>query len=64
MLVGHVWLAATLARLGQHTEARALIAEVLKRAPQMKVSWRAPSLYRNLDDAAHMTDALRDAGFA
>jgi adenylate cyclase len=64
MLVGHVWLAATLARLGQRTEARALIAEVLKRAPQMKVRWRAPSLYRSLDDAAHMTDALRDAGFA
>jgi len=66
VLLGHVWLAATLVRLGQRTEARAIIAEVLKRAPQMKMTlrrWRAPLLYRDPQDADHMIEALREAGF-
>ncbi len=65
VLLGHLWLAATLVRIGQPAEARDLIAEVLRRAPRMtQARWRAPSLYRNPEDAAHMADALREAGFA
>jgi len=63
VLLGHVWLAATLVRLGQRAEARAIIAEVRKRAPQMSLKrWPAPWLYRNPDDADHMIEALREAG--
>jgi len=63
MLLGQVWLAATLLRLGERAEASELIAEVLKQAPQMtQARWRAPSLYRHPQDAAHMADALREAG--
>jgi hypothetical protein len=58
-----IWLAAALMRLGQQAETREMIGEVLKRAPQMtQARWRAPSLYRGPEDAAHMADALREAG--
>jgi tetratricopeptide (TPR) repeat protein len=66
VLLGHVWLAATLVRLGQGAEARAVIAEVLGRAPQMAMArkrWRAPWLYCDPQDADHMIEALREAGF-
>ena len=66
VLLGHVWLAATLVRLGQGAEAKAVIAEVLSRAPQMAMArkrWRAPWLYRDPQDADHMIEALREAGF-
>jgi adenylate cyclase len=63
VLLGHVWLAATLVRLGERTEAREIIAEVLKRAPKMAARWRAPTLYRNPQDSAHLIEALREAGF-
>jgi adenylate cyclase len=63
VLLGHVWLAATLVRLGQHAEARSIIAEVLRRAPNMTLDrWQAPSLYRDPQDARHMTEALHAAG--
>jgi adenylate cyclase len=64
VLVGHVWLAATLVRVGQRTEAREIIVEVLKRAPKMSTRWHAPSLYRNPQDSEHMIEALREAGFS
>jgi predicted Zn-dependent protease len=64
VLVGHVWLAATLVRLGQRTEAKEIIVEVLKRAPKMSTRWHAPSLYRNPQDSEHMIEALREAGFS
>jgi adenylate cyclase len=64
VLVGHVWLAATLARLGQRTEAREIIAEVLKQAPKMATRWGAPTLYRNPQDCEHMREGLREAGFS
>jgi hypothetical protein len=44
---------------------KALIAEVLQRAPQMALAckrWRAPWLYRDPQDADHMIKALREAG--
>jgi adenylate cyclase len=65
VVLGHVWLAATLVRLGEPSEARALVAEVLRHAPMMAMSfkrWRAPWLYRDPDDAEHMIAALREAG--
>jgi adenylate cyclase len=65
VLLGHVWLAATLIRLGQRTEAREIVAKVLKRAPNMTLArWRAPTLYRNPQDSEHMIEALREAGFS
>jgi adenylate cyclase len=65
VIVGSLWLAATLVRLGQRAEAREIIAEVLNRAPHLtQARWRAPSLYRDPEDAAHMADALREAGLA
>jgi len=64
VLLGHVWLAATLIRLGQRAEAREIIAEVLNRAPNMVTRWTAPALYRNPQDSEHMIEALREAGFS
>jgi adenylate cyclase len=64
VLLAHVWLAATLIRLGQRAEAREIIAEVLRRAPRMAKRWRAPSLYRNSRDSEDMIEALREAGFS
>jgi hypothetical protein len=64
VVLGHVWLAAALVRLGQPAEAREIIAEVLQRAPRMAARWRAPWLYRNPQDSEHMIEALREAGFS
>jgi adenylate cyclase len=64
VLLGHVWLAATLVRLGQRIEARRIVAQVLQRAPGMTLTrWPAPRLYRQPQDSTHMMEALRDAGF-
>ena len=64
-LLGQVWLAATLVRLGQRSEARAIIADVLKRLPALTIKrWPMFSLYRSPQDADRMTQALRAAGFA
>ncbi len=63
--MGHLWLAAALIRLGERTEARALVAKVLRWAPQMSLAlkrWPAPWLYRDPQDADHMIEALREAG--
>ena len=63
VLLGHVWLAATLIRLGESTEAKQIMAGVLRRAPLMTLArWRAPTLYRNSQDSIHMIEALREAG--
>jgi hypothetical protein len=60
-----VWLAATLVRLEQRPEARAVAEEVLTRLPHLTLSrWPMFSLYRKRQDADHMTDALREAGFS
>jgi adenylate cyclase len=64
VILGHVWLAATLVRLKQHDEARAIVADVRQRAPLMTLErWRAPHLYRHQSDSKHMTEALAAAGF-
>jgi adenylate cyclase len=65
ILLGHIWLAATLVRLGQCAEAKEIIRKVLQRAPRMTQSnWRAPSLYRDPAHSADMADALREAGLS
>jgi hypothetical protein len=41
-----------------------IIAEVVKRAPNMVTRWSALTLYRNPQDSEHMIEALREAGFS
>ncbi len=64
IVFGQIWLGAILIKLGQHMEARAAIAGALKQVPGLTIEgWPMFSCYRNADDAAHMIDALREAGF-
>ena len=64
VVLGHVWLAATLVRLGQIAEAKSTIADVMRRAPLMTLDrWPAPRLYLNQRDSDEMVAALRSAGF-
>jgi len=64
VILGQIWLAATLVRLNQPEAARALATEIRTRAPHFTVKrWPALSLYRDGNDADHMIDALRQAGF-
>jgi tetratricopeptide (TPR) repeat protein len=63
-VLGHVWLAAALVRLGKAAEARALTAELRARLPHLTLAcWRIFSLYRNPADTAHMIEALHGAGW-
>jgi hypothetical protein len=66
VLLGPVWLAATLVRLDRLSEAKVIAAEVVRRScGNYTISrWPALSLYRNPEDAGHMTEALREAGLA
>jgi adenylate cyclase len=64
IVLSHVWLGAVLVRLGQHAEAKEAIAAALRLAPQISIQrWPMFARYRNPADAAHMIDALREAGF-
>jgi adenylate cyclase len=64
MRIGHLWLAATCAQLGQIAEARAAAAEVLRIEPR----WAnlgtgvAIHIFRRPEDAEHLWDGLRKAG--
>jgi len=62
--LGHVWLAATLAQLGQLDEARAEAAEVLRIDPKYTIdgTQRRSSLFKRPEDAEHLFDGLRKAG--
>jgi adenylate cyclase len=62
-VLGHIWLAASLVRLGQPGEAKKLIAEVLTRLPHLTIGrWGIFSLYRNPADSEHMISSLNQAG--
>jgi adenylate cyclase len=63
-LHGHIWLAATLARLGLREEARAEVEEVRRLRPQYASarSLRQIFSFRDAKDEAHFLDALRLAG--
>src|SRR5262249_55394220 len=64
VVLGQLWLAATLARLQRRTEAKTIAAEVLARLPKFTLErCTMLSLYRIRQDADHMIDALREAGF-
>ncbi|MGV3632967.1 MAG: winged helix-turn-helix domain-containing protein [Pseudorhodoplanes sp.] len=61
---GQAVLAATLHHLGQHDEANAVVAHVLKQLPHLtSARWPMSSVFRNPRDAEHIFDALRQAGF-
>jgi adenylate cyclase len=61
---GQAVLAATLHNLGQHNEAKAVVADVLKRLPHLTAArWPMSAVFRNPSDADHLFDALRKVGF-
>ena len=63
VLLGQLWLAATLVRLGQTGEAAEIATVVLRRLPHLSLNaWPALSVYRNAQDAEHVLEALRMAG--
>jgi adenylate cyclase len=61
---GHVWLAATYARLGQLDEARAEAAEVLRIQPNYTIAGtpRRAFAFKSAEDDKHYFDGLRLAG--
>jgi adenylate cyclase len=61
---GHVSLAATYAQLGQHEEARAEVAEVLRLQPNYTISGTARRViaFKHAKDDKHFFDGLRKAG--
>jgi DNA-binding winged helix-turn-helix (wHTH) protein len=62
-LLGYVWLAATLVRLGEGEEAKAVPAEALRRWPRAATRWLPLLPFRNPQNAEHVHAALREAGF-
>jgi adenylate cyclase len=62
-MLGLYWLAATLVRLGEGEEARAVAAELLRRRPRI-THWLALAPYRSPQDADHMNEAVREAGIS
>jgi adenylate cyclase len=60
----HIFLAASLAQLGQLDEARAEAAEVLRIDPKYTIAGTARrlALFKRPEDAVHMFDGLRKAG--
>src|SRR5262245_19166840 len=64
MSLGHVWLAASLAQLGQLDEARAEAAEVLRIDPKYTIdgTQRRLALFKRPEDAEHLLYGLRKAG--
>ena len=64
IVFGFVWYAAALIRLGERAQAKKAIDVALRLAPRISVkNWPMFSCYRNADDASHMVDAVREAGF-
>jgi adenylate cyclase len=61
---GHVWLAATHARLGQLDKARAEVAEVLRLQPNYTIAGTARRIvaFKSTRDDEHFFDGLRIAG--
>lgn len=64
IVLSHAWLAAVLVRLNRRAEAEAAITAALRIVPGISINkWPMFACYRNAEDAAHMVDALREAGF-
>jgi adenylate cyclase len=64
MMLGHIWLAANLVRLGQLDEAYAEAAEILRIDPKYTIddTQRRLALFKRPEDAEHLLDGLRKAG--
>jgi len=64
MRQGHVWLAASLAQLGQLDEARAEAAKILRIDPKYTIDGTQRQLARlkRTEDVEHFLDGLRKAG--
>ena len=64
MRIGHLWLAATCARLGEVEEARAAATEVLRIEPSWTNLGTGVAIYvfKRPEDAQHLCDGLRKAG--
>ena len=62
--LGHLWMAANLAQLGQLDEACAEAAEVLRLDPKYTIdgTHRRAGRYKRPEDAEHLFDGLRKAG--
>lgn len=62
-VLGHVWLSAVLVRLGELTEARATVSEVMSRLPHLTLSrWRLFEFYRNPQTCREILGDLHAAG--
>lgn len=63
-VLGQAVLAATLVRLGQHAEARAIVAEILTRLPHLTLArWPMSSVFRHPRHGDRLFDALREIAF-
>jgi adenylate cyclase len=61
---GQAVLAATLHNLGQHNEAKAVVADILKRLPHLtSARWPMSSVFLNSRDAERLFEPLRKSGF-
>lgn len=61
---GQAVLAATLHNLGQHDEAEAVVADLLKRLPHLTTArWPVSSVFLNSRDAESLFEPLRRSGF-
>ena len=59
----HLGLAAAHAQLGQHEEAKAETAQVLRINPGFTIeSWKRIAVYKDPGDLKHYIDGLRKAG--
>ena len=65
VVLGQLWLTATLVRLGQIAEAKAIARDILRQLPHLKIrGWPALSVYSYQVDADHVLDALCEAGIS
>jgi TolB-like protein len=62
-LPGPIWLVATLVRLGQADEAKAMAADILVRWPRAATHWLPAVPFSTPEHAEHTLEALREAGF-
>ena len=61
---GQAVLAATLYHLGEDNEAKAVVADLLKRLPHLTTArWPMSSVFRNPRDSEGIFTALRESGF-
>jgi adenylate cyclase len=60
--VGHLWLAATYARMGQFDHARTEAAELLRLVPCYTNGVPLSTTFKLREDAEHLLDGLRNAG--